>query len=98
MKLRGTYCTLCLIAAAAMLLMIPLGVDAPLARQWKAAVRGVTMPWTLAASCAAGAWLMFSRLTFGTSDGMANSDHFVGAMVITVAVVAMAGGWDAYVL
>ncbi|TKB31867.1 MAG: DNA polymerase III subunit epsilon, partial [Mesorhizobium sp.] len=89
----GTYCTLCLIAAAAMLIMIPLTVDeviamgqymlrsvragrpfwrtffrggpepngeedknepgfsAPLVAQSAAAIRGVTVPWTLVASC-----------------------------------------------
>ncbi|GGG52394.1 hypothetical protein GCM10010964_44440 [Caldovatus sediminis] len=129
----GTYCTLCLIAAAAMLVMIPLTLDevvamgqymlrshragrpflrtflqggpevgggategkdpgfaAPLADQVAAAVRGVTLPWTLLASCALGAWLMFSRAVFGTEGLLADSDHLVGALVITVAVCAMA--------
>jgi hypothetical protein len=54
------------------------------------AVRGVTMPWTLAASAILGVSLMFSRLVFGTAPPLANSDHLVGALVITVAVIAMA--------
>jgi hypothetical protein len=33
---------------------------------------------------------MVSRLVFGTNGVMANSDHLVGALVITVAVCAMA--------
>jgi hypothetical protein len=128
----GTYCTLCLIAALAMLIMIPLALDevvamgqyvlrsvragrpfwstffrggsdplsgadektpgfsAPPASQVVAATRGVTVPWTLLASCGVGAWLMFSLLVFGTEGAMANSDHLVGALVITVAVCAMA--------
>lgn len=128
----GTYCTLCLIAALAMLIMIPLSVDevvamgqymrrgvvmgrpfwrtffrggpdpsgcadekdpgfsAAIAAQASAAARGVTLPWTLLAACALGAWLMFSRLVFGTSGMLANSDHLVGALIITVAVCAMA--------
>ena len=128
----GTYCTLCLIAAAAMLVMIPLTLDevvamgqymlrsvragrpfwrtffhggpdvggqpderdpgfgAPLARQAEAAVWGVTLPWTLVASCALGAWLMLARGVLGTEGAMADSDHLVGAMIITVAVCAMA--------
>src|SRR5262249_24823284 len=128
----GTYCTLCLIAAVAMLIMIPLtldevvamgqymlrsvhagrpfwriffqggpepsgGVDkndpgfsAALAAQSAAAVRGVTVPWTLVASCIIGAWLMFSRLLFGTDGTIANSDHLAGAMIITISVCAMA--------
>jgi hypothetical protein len=128
----GTYCTLCLIAALAMLIMIPLALDevvamgqymmrsvragrpfwrtflqggddplartegeapgfsAPLASQLVAATRGITIPWTLLAGCGVGAWLMFSRLVFGTAGTVANSDHLVGALVITVAVCAMA--------
>jgi len=127
----GTYCTLCLIAAAAMLVMIPLALDevvamgqymlrsvragrpfwrtffqggpdtgsgpdenpglaAPLRTQLAAATWGVTIPWTLLASCALGAWLMFSRLIFGTEATMADSDHLIGALIITVAVTAMA--------
>ncbi|TKB29081.1 MAG: dTDP-glucose 4,6-dehydratase, partial [Mesorhizobium sp.] len=34
--------------------------------------------------------LMFSRLIFGIEGVMANSDHLVGAMIITIAVCAMA--------
>jgi hypothetical protein len=128
----GTYCTLCLIAALAMLIMIPLTLDevvamgqymlrsmragrpfwrtffqggpepsggkddknagfsAPIVSQVIAAVRGVTAPWTLVASCALGVWLMFSRTIFGTEGAIANSDHLVGALIITVAVCAMA--------
>jgi hypothetical protein len=128
----GTYCTLCLLAAAAMLLMIPLTLDevvamaqymlrsvragrpfwrtffrggpepngmvdrsdpgfsAPLAVQAAAAVRGVSVPWTLVVSCAIGAWLMFSRLIFGIKGELANSDHLSGALIITIAVCATA--------
>jgi uncharacterized membrane protein len=130
--LIGTYCTLCLIAAAAMLLMIPLTLDeivamgqymlrsvnagrpfwrtffqggpepsghaeekdpgfaAPIGSQVVAAVRGVTTPWTLVASCGLGAWLMFSPGIFGTLGPVAESDHLIGALIITVAVCAMA--------
>jgi nucleoside-diphosphate-sugar epimerase len=128
----GTYCTLCLLAALAMLVMIPLtldevvamaqymqrslregrpfwrtffrggpeprgGVDesdpgftAALGAQSAAAVRGVTVPWTLAACCVAGAWLMLSRLVLGTGGITANNDHLIGALIITIAVCAMA--------
>lgn len=127
----GTYCTLCLIAAAAMLAMIPFALDeviamaqfmrravrggqpflrtflrggpdpagrtgeetgfsTPLAAQWQAAARGVTVPWTLLATCAVGVWLMVSRLTLSTSGALADSDHLVGALVITVAICAIA--------
>jgi len=53
-------------------------------------IRGVTVPWPLLASCGVGAWLMVSRLVFGTNGVIADSDHLVGALVITVAVCAMA--------
>lgn len=40
------------------------------------------------------ATLMFTRLIYGTSGSMANSDHLVGALAVTVAVIAMAGSRD----
>jgi uncharacterized membrane protein len=128
----GTYCTLCLLAALAMLVMIPLTLDEVVAMAqymrrsvregrpfWRtflrggpepsggadesgpgfsgaleiqsaAAVRGVTVPWTLAACCLAGAWLMLSRLVLGAGGITANNDHLVGGLIITIAVCAMA--------
>ena len=53
-------------------------------------VDGVTLPWALVASTALGAWLMFTRLVFDTSGVMANSDHLVGALVVTFSIMAMA--------
>src|SRR3546814_19145527 len=64
--------------------------DAPFGAMMASAARGVTVPWTLVASALLGLWLMFSRLAFGTEPPMADSDHLVGALVITVAVRAMA--------
>ena len=57
---------------------------------WSDTVRGVTLPWTLAASVVLGAFLMLTRLVLGTDGAMANSDHVVGALVITVAIIATA--------
>ena len=37
-----------------------------------------------------GVFLMFSRLVLGTELPLADSDHLVGALVVTVAVIAMA--------
>lgn len=54
------------------------------------AARGVTAPWNLTASAALGIGLMFSRLVFGTTPPLADSDHLLGALVVTVAVIAMA--------
>jgi nucleoside-diphosphate-sugar epimerase/uncharacterized membrane protein len=127
----GTWCTLCLIAASAMLMMIPLTLDelvamgqflvqshrrgesfrrifftggaspgagrdtqpsfgAPTRTAFCSAVRGVNVPWTLAASVALGTALMFTRLIFDTHPPMADSDHLTGALIVTVAVCAMA--------
>lgn len=126
----GTWCALCLLAALAMLVMIPFSLDELIAMGqflvwsrragkpfWrtffmgdampggsdvggddlaspKAAladmIRGVTLPWTLATSAILGVSLMFTRLTFGTAGAMADSDHVVGALVVTTAIIATA--------
>jgi nucleoside-diphosphate-sugar epimerase/uncharacterized membrane protein len=127
----GTWCTLCLAAALAMLIMIPFTLDelvamgqylvqshrrgesvlrtffmggaspssgkdelpgfgARLSETVKSTVRGVNIPWTLLASAALGASLMFTRLLFETRPPMAHSDHLIGALIVTVAVMAMA--------
>ncbi len=127
----GTWCSLCLLTALAMLVMIPYsldelvamgqylaqsvrrgepfwrtffkggaqpdgsrddspGFDAPLAQATRSAVRGVTLPWTLVVSALIGTWLMMTRLIFDTRPPMADSDHVVGALIVTVAVTAMA--------
>lgn len=127
----GTWCSLCLLAGLAMLIMIPYSLDeliamgqflvqdhrrggafwrtffrggaqpdgscddhadfdAPLAQATQSAVRGLTLPWTLLASTALGVWLMFTRLSLGTQPPMANSDYLMGALIVTVAVIAMA--------
>jgi len=127
----GTWCTLCLVAGLAMLIMIPYSLDELVAtgqflvdarRRRKPFWRtfwtggameggsddrtpgfagapgeiarefflGVMLPWPLVVSALIGIWLMFTRLVFGTSGAMANSDHLVGALIVTVAVIAFA--------
>jgi uncharacterized membrane protein len=126
----GAWCTPCLIAASAMLVMISLTLDEVVAmlqflvqaRQegqplWKVfwsggvlretseaaagtirpdAVRpmamfwGVSLPWNLVVSAALGLWLMFAPSTLGISGTAARSDHLVGALMLTVAVIALA--------
>lgn len=144
----GTWCTLCLIGAAAMLLQIPYSLDELVAtgqflRRRRKAGRSllqvfftgdtddgepadgiavapgttggsagtrtygeferapqqvlrdmlggnVGAPWNLLACIAIGAWLMCTRLTVGAEGQVANADHLIGALVITVAVTAMA--------
>ncbi|MCD6705457.1 MAG: NAD-dependent epimerase/dehydratase family protein [Thiobacillus sp.] len=128
----GTWCSLCLVAAAAMLLQIPYSLDELVAsgqflldrrrrgksvllaflrgdtmeggkrappddfeRPAMAVVKdmlggGVNVPWTLAASAALGIWLMCTRLVFGTEGAQADSDHLLGALIVTVSVTALA--------
>lgn len=127
----GTYCTLCLVTALGMLIMIPLSLDeiiamgqfllantrrgrpfwraffkgdalpggttddqpdfrSPLKQAYLSSVRGINVPWSLLVSALLGLWLMFSRVTFETTAALADSDHLVGSLVITIAVIAMA--------
>lgn len=127
----GTYCTICLLAAAAMLIMIPfsldeivamiqfmvwntrrgrpfwraflrgdalpgaerggaMGFDAAPSELFQQSARGVTVPWTLGVSAAIGLFLMLSRGIFGNEMPLAGSDHLVGALVLTTAVIAWA--------
>lgn len=130
--LIGTWCTLCLIAAAAMVIMIPYsldelvamgqflvqghrrgepfwrnffrggaspgsgrdqqpGWDGPLLQTVTSALRGgVNLPWTLVACTALGVALMFTRPLLGTEPPMAHSDHLIGAIIVTVSVMALA--------
>lgn len=128
--LIGTWSTPALIAALAMLVMIPFALDEviamgqflvwarrqgkPLLRTffkgdavaagredqsdalaspaafWADTTRGITLPWTLGVAIALGAFLMLTRPILGTTGAMANSDHVVGALTITVAIIATA--------
>lgn len=128
--LLGTWSTLALLAALAMLIMIPFMLDEVVAMfqflRWSRrrgkplirtffkgdaidggseyqvdtlaqprmlvadATRGVTVPWTLLACVGIGAFLMLTRPLLGSSGGIANYHHVIGALVITVAVIAMA--------
>ena len=51
---------------------------------------GVVLTWNLALSAAIGLWLLFTRLTFGSEGGMANADHVIGSLVLTVVSLAAA--------
>jgi uncharacterized membrane protein len=126
----GAWCTPCLAAAAAMLLMVALTLDEVVAtlqflvqaRREGHAVRrifwqggtlrespdnaavpvrpdvvrpaalfwGVSMPWNLLVSAALGLWLMFAPTALGSTGTAAHSDHLVGALIVTVAVIALA--------
>lgn len=128
----GTWCTLCLIGAAFMLIQIPYSLDELVAtgqflnrrRQaghslWRvlftgdtdegrtnsepdefarppfAILRdmvggGVSLPWNLAMTAVIGVWLMLTRVTLNAEGGMADADHVVGALVLTVVALAAA--------
>lgn len=131
--LLDTWCTLCLIAAVAMLVQVPYSFDELIAtsvflwRRWKAGrpllkilfvgdtdeesratkekddfgqspkgilremlSGGITMPWTLVLCIAIGTWLMLTRITLDASGAMADADHLIGSLVITVTVTALA--------
>jgi len=146
--LLGTWCTLCLIGAAAMLLQIPYSLDELLAtgqflkrryKQGKPLLKifftgdtdddettvpvkaesgtgkpdttapdkdldqspysifgkifiggAIGLPWNLVVCLAIGLWLLFTRVTLGHEGNMANWDHLVGALIITVSVCALA--------
>lgn len=51
---------------------------------------GVTVPWNLLVSVLLGAWLMLAPAVFETQGRTAHSDHILGALVVTVAIVAFA--------
>lgn len=128
----GTWSTLALVAAAAMLVQIPYSLDELVAtlqflrrrvkagRNWLRVflfgdtdtgndrpevdefdarpgkvlramwTGGVGLPWNLAAAAAIGLWLMFTRLTLGAEGTMANVDHLVGSLALTVVSLAAA--------
>ena len=129
----GTWSTLAMIAAAAVLVQIPYSLDELLAtlqfmrrrvRAGRSLLRvflfgdtdeaspqqptgdefaarpaqvlremftgGVSLPWNLGAAAVIGVWLMCTRLTLGADGGMANADHVIGALVLTVISLAAA--------
>jgi hypothetical protein len=61
-----------------------------LAQRWIASIQGVTVPWPIAAQLLIGLWLMARPDILPFSVATANSDHVLGALVVTVAAVASA--------
>ncbi|WP_416878224.1 vitamin K epoxide reductase family protein [Litorimonas sp.] len=51
---------------------------------------GVNLPWTLLLAGVIGLFLMFSRLTFGSEGTLADAEHLIGALVLTVLAIAAA--------
>ena len=123
----GEWCTVCLLSALFMLIMIALSLDEVIAMiQFLAQTRragksvwrafwlggdalgdnltpqrpqtdhqsqmfwGVTVPWNLLVSALLGAWLMIAPDVFQAQGQAADSDRILGALVVTVAIVAFA--------
>jgi uncharacterized membrane protein len=126
----GYWCTPCLIAAGAMLIMISLTLDEVAAMVqfliqargegqpfWQtfwmggtlrdetdpakieihpdvvrpmAMVWGVSLPWNLLLTIALGIWLMAAPFVWGSGGLAAHSDHLIGALIVTVAMIALA--------
>ena len=126
----GAWCTPCLAAAAAMLIMISLTLDevvamlqflvqarlegqpfwptfwmggalregteaatgpvhadvvSPMAMVW-----GVALPWNLVVTVGLGLWLMVAPFAWGSTGMAAHSDHVIGALIVTVVMIALA--------
>jgi uncharacterized membrane protein len=47
-----------------------------------------SIPWNLAVSAALGVWLMFAPTVLQSEGAAADSDHLIGALVVTFAVIA----------
>jgi nucleoside-diphosphate-sugar epimerase len=131
----GTWSTLALIAAAAILVQIPYSLDELLAtlqfmrrrvkagQNWlhvffvggtdempdhretaplkdefdrspstvfKDMISGVSLPWNLALSAIIGLSLLFTRVSLGATGGLADADHLIGSLVLTVVSIAAA--------
>ena len=68
------------------------GFTAPLKETAPAMAWGVNVPWNLLLSAVLGLWLMATPAVFGTppQSSAGDSNHLVGALIVTVAVIAMA--------
>ncbi|MBX9584614.1 MAG: vitamin K epoxide reductase family protein [Gemmataceae bacterium] len=124
----GAWCTLCLVTAVAMVIMISPALDEVVAMvqfliqsrregkpfwrtfwvggtlenaedikpprrsagaEFLSAMNWETVSWNLVVSAGLGVWLMFAPSVFGTEGAAADSDHLVGALVVTFAVIAI---------
>jgi uncharacterized membrane protein len=56
----------------------------------RAMIWGTGVPWNLLLSALLGVWLLISPVVFGVHGLAANSTYVLGALVITIAVIAMA--------
>lgn len=56
----------------------------------RAGVWGVSLPWTLLVVSALGVWLLFAPAALGSEGIASDNDRIVGALLLTIAVLAMA--------
>jgi hypothetical protein len=63
---------------------------APVLSMGPAMAWGVVPTWPLLGSAVLGLWLMLSPAVFGSKGTMADGDHLVGPLILTVAVISMA--------
>jgi hypothetical protein len=51
---------------------------------------GVSLPWNLALAAVIGVSLLFTRVTLGADGSLANAQHIIGSLVLTVISIASA--------
>lgn len=59
-------------------------------QRWIASVQGVTVPWTILGQLLIGFWLMARPDVIPAGHTLANCDHLLGALIVTVAALATA--------
>jgi hypothetical protein len=55
----------------------------------RAALWGMSFPWSLALTALLGLWLMFEPAALGVARPMASVDHLAGALIVAISVIAM---------
>lgn len=114
----GSWCTLCLVTAVIMLLMVPPAIDEVVAtfqvlfrarkqghKLWTMFWKGIpyeesepvpvksekfSVSWNLLFCTVIGSWLMFSPDVFGAKNFASHSNHLLGALIVTFAIISMA--------
>lgn len=115
----GAWCTLCLITAVIMLLMVPPAIDEVVATiqglmagkkknhsLWHMFWHGIpysvlkagpspkpdknAFPVSLGICTLLGVWCMLSPAVFGAKGLASDANHFLGALIVTFAIIAMA--------
>lgn len=53
-------------------------------------LKGISFPWNLIVSVFLGGWFMFCSPLFHLTQNIADQEHIIGAMIITVSIISMA--------